>query len=67
MAQLLALPGYMDIAVYNIVLYFSTEMWLHFRNVATNLIGHIGKVHNDVNGRVHIPWKYPVVPGVDFH
>ena len=35
-----ALPGYMDTAIYN-VMYFSTEMWLHFRNVATNLIGHI--------------------------
>ena len=35
-----ALPGYMDKAVYN-VMYFSAEMWLHFRNVATNLIGHI--------------------------
>ena len=39
--DLLALPGYMDIAVYNIVLYFSAEMLLHFINVATNLIGHI--------------------------
>ena len=39
--QYQALPGYMDKAVYNVVMYYSTEMWLHFRNVATNLIGRI--------------------------
>ena len=39
--SLRALPGYMDMAVYNVIMHFSTVMWLHFRNVATNLIGHI--------------------------
>ena len=29
------LPGYMDMA--DVVMHFSTEMWLHFRNVATNM------------------------------
>ena len=33
----LALPGYMDMAVYNVIMHFSTEMWLHFRNVATHM------------------------------
>ena len=32
-----ALPGYMDMAVYNVIMHFSTVMWLHFRNVATNM------------------------------
>ena len=33
----MALPGYMDMAVYNVIMHFSTEMWLHFRNVATHM------------------------------
>ena len=31
----LVLPGYMDTA--DIIMHFSTEMWIHFRNVATNM------------------------------
>ena len=31
------LPGYMDTAVYNGIMHFYTAMWLHFRNVATNM------------------------------
>ena len=36
LAGMRVLPGYMDMAVYDVIMYFST-MWLHFRNVATNM------------------------------
>ena len=36
-SEMPVLPGYINTAVYNVIMHFSTRMWLHFRNVATNM------------------------------